>query len=145
MFAQITFSIPGADFNVLKEWGDIVSEEYHETLSDWAGFDQNIQLHQWQMIVNGVGPIFWPHAISWHSQATKCRKVLVPQETKANVDELEVCVVLHSLASRRTGKLHRRRPRQQRGLQRLERPLMQKSHHRLRYQGYAPNLWHRKL
>jgi hypothetical protein len=96
LFAQVTFHIPGADYNALKEWGDIVSEEYYETLCDWTGFDQTIQLHQWQMIVNGVGPIFWPHAIAWHSQATKCRKVLVPQETFANVDELELCSVLHS-------------------------------------------------
>jgi hypothetical protein len=96
-FAQVTLiDIPGADQQLLKEWGGIISEEYHETLSAWPGFDQNIQLHQWQFVVNGVGPIFWPHAISWHSEAVKTRKVLVPQETKANVDDLEICVVLHS-------------------------------------------------
>lgn len=95
-FAQITFFVPGADAHMVKEWGDVTSEEYYETLSGWTGFDQNIQLHQWQLIVHGVGPIFWPHAYSWHSEATKARKVLVPQETKANVDDLELCVVLHS-------------------------------------------------
>lgn len=95
-FAQITFGLPGFDPTIAKEWSDIFSEEYHETLSGWSGFDQNIQLHQWQFVVHGVGPIFWPHGISWRSEATKTRKVLVPQETKANVDDLEMCVVLHS-------------------------------------------------
>ena len=95
-FAQITLKIPGAQPNVVGEWNDIISEEYYETLCDWGGFDSLVQLHQWQMIVNGVGPIFWPHAVSWHSQAVKSRKVLVPQETFASVDELELCAVLHS-------------------------------------------------
>lgn len=95
-FAQITFDIPGVEPFRLQEWNNIISDEYFEVLSAWAGFDQNIQLHQWQMIVNGVGPIFWPHALSWYSEATKSRKVLVPQETKANVDQLETVAVLHS-------------------------------------------------
>jgi len=95
-FAKITFNLDGADPNLLLQWSDIISEEYNETLLAWDGFDQNIQLHQWQMIVNGVGPIFWPHYIGWHCEAVKCRKVLVPQETRANVEELEMAAVLHS-------------------------------------------------
>ena len=95
-FAQITFDVPGVEPFRIAEWNNAISDEYFEVLSAWTGFDQNIQLHQWQMIVNGVGPIFWPHAVSWYSEATKSRKVLVPQETKANVDQLETVAVLHS-------------------------------------------------
>ena len=98
-FAQITFDVAGAESTVNDEWSKIISEEYYEVLSAWDGFDQNMQLHQWQMIVNGVGPIFWPHSVSWYSEAIKSRKVLVPQETKANVAQLEICVVLHSYRS----------------------------------------------
>ena len=95
-FAKITFAFSGADPNLNQEWSDIISEEYYETLCAWDGFDHNVQLHQWQMIVNGVGPIFWPHSVSWYSEAVKSRKVLVPQETKSNVEQLEMCAVLHS-------------------------------------------------
>lgn len=95
-FARIYFQIDGAKSFMLDRWSDIATEEYTELLSGWDGFDHQIQLHQWQMIVNGVGPLFWPHFIGWHSEATKCRKVLVPMETKANVDELEMCAILHS-------------------------------------------------
>jgi hypothetical protein len=95
-FAQITFDIPGVPPHTLSEWNAQISEEYYEILCGWSGFDQNIQLHQWQMIVNGVGPMFWPHGVSWRSEATKCRKVLVPQETKANVQDLEIVAVIHS-------------------------------------------------
>src|SRR5262249_8859377 len=96
LFARITFGVTGVEPHLLDTWNNIISEEFHETLSGWIGVDQNMQLSQWQMCVIGVGPMFWPHGISWQSEATKCRKVLVPQETKANVDNLELCVVLHS-------------------------------------------------
>lgn len=99
LFARIEFGGPaldGLDSTLEQKWSDVASEEYSDLLGNWGSFDNEIQLHQWQMCVNGVGPLFWPHAISWHSQATKARKVLVPQETKSNVDQLELAIVLHS-------------------------------------------------
>lgn len=95
-FARIEFGLEGLDQSLAKQWSDISSEEYSETLGDWDGFDNEMQLHQWQMCVNGVGPLFWPHYIGWHSEATKARKVLVPQETKTNVAQLEMVAILHS-------------------------------------------------
>jgi hypothetical protein len=95
-FARLEFDVQGAASHMVNQWSDIATEEYTDTLSAWDGYDHQIQLHQWQMIVNGVGPIFWPHFIGWHSEAVKSRRVLVPIETKANVDELELCCVLHS-------------------------------------------------
>jgi hypothetical protein len=95
-FATITFDVPEASPQHNDTWSNIFSEEYHQLLQGWSGYDQNIQLHQWQFIVHGVGPVFWPHAISWQFEATKARKMLVPQETPANVDQLEVVVVSHS-------------------------------------------------
>jgi hypothetical protein len=96
MFARSEFGVDGADATVLKQWSDVFSEEYSDLLGEWNGFEHEIQLHQWQMVVNGVGPLFWPHYIGWRSEASRARKVLVPQETKANVEELELCVILHS-------------------------------------------------
>ncbi|HWI66922.1 MAG TPA: hypothetical protein VNS88_00840, partial [Nitrospiraceae bacterium] len=95
-FARIEFGIEGVEQYLSDQWSDIISEEYSDVLNLWDGFDHQMQLHQWQMVVNGVGPLFWPHYIGWQSEAIKSRKVLVPQETKANVSELELCVVLHS-------------------------------------------------
>lgn len=95
-FAEIELSVDGIDSHIISQWGSIMTEEYSDTLGSWDGYDHEIQLHQWQMVVNGVGPLFWPHFIGWHSEATKARKVLVPQETKANVDQLELVAVLHS-------------------------------------------------
>jgi hypothetical protein len=82
--------------DILNQWNDIISEEYHNILDDWDGFDQNIQMHQWHTIFHGVGPLFWPHPLDWRSEAVKTGKALVPDETKANVDDLESLVILHS-------------------------------------------------
>jgi hypothetical protein len=95
-FARIEYGIEGVEQYLLDQWNDIISEEYSDVLNLWDGFDHQMQLHQWQMVVNGVGPLFWPHYIGWQSEAVKSRKVLVPQETRANVGDLELCVVLHS-------------------------------------------------
>lgn len=95
-FAKIFFGVAGVEPTILDNWGHIASEEYSETLSDWDGFDTQIQLHQWQMVVNGVGPLFWPHFIGWQSEACKARKVLVPMETKTDVQQMELCAILHS-------------------------------------------------
>jgi hypothetical protein len=95
-YANIFFAVDGVDPHIIETWNTIFNEEYTDLLNDWDGFDQQIQLHQWQMCVNGVGPLFWPHFIGWHSEATKARKVLVPMETKADVQQLELCAILHS-------------------------------------------------
>jgi hypothetical protein len=95
-FARINFGIDGAAAHIVDQWDDIATEEYTDTLNGWDGFDHEIQLQQWQMVVNGVGPMFWPHFIGWHSEAVKCRKILVPMETRANISQLEMCAVLHS-------------------------------------------------
>src|SRR5215469_1814443 len=94
--ARIEFGVTGAEPPVLERWEHVISEEFHDVMTAWPGFDQNIQLSQWEMVVRGVGPQFWPHPLSWRSEAVKSRKVLVPQETKANVEQLELAVVLHS-------------------------------------------------
>jgi hypothetical protein len=78
------------------QWSEIISEEYHETLDRWDGFDMLIQLHQYQMVVFGVGPIYWPHALDWRAESGKAGRLLVPQRTKANTEKLDVLVILHS-------------------------------------------------
>src|SRR5437868_3740087 len=56
-FANIVFNYAEADPQLNFEWSEIISDEYHELMDRWDGFDQVIQLHQWQMIVYGIGPI----------------------------------------------------------------------------------------
>lgn len=95
-FANVKYYLYGAPEELNNKFSEILSDEYHDILDSWEGFDQQIQLHQWQMVVFGVGPMFWPHSLDWRSEAVKAGKMLVPPETKANVEDLEMVVVLHS-------------------------------------------------
>lgn len=94
-FCSIYLDMAEYDQEQNLEWGEIMAEEYHETLDRWEDFDRVIQLHQWEMVVFGIGPVFWPHELDWRSEAIKVGRVLVPYRTKASVDKLEMAVVLH--------------------------------------------------
>lgn len=94
-FADITLDLYEEDREINLEWGNIIADEYHETLDRWDDFDRITQLHQWEMVVFGIGPVFWPHELDWRSEAIKVGRVLVPYRTKASVEKLEVVVVLH--------------------------------------------------
>jgi hypothetical protein len=95
-FANITMDFEQMDFEMNYEWSEIISDEFHETLDRWDGFDMLIQLHQYQMVVFGVGPIYWPHALDWRAESGKAGRLLVPQRTKANTEKLDVLVILHT-------------------------------------------------
>lgn len=95
LFAQINFKY-GDDPVLNGEWSRTISEEFHEMVDSWDGFDFNIQLHQWEMCYYGVGPIYWQDARDWRFQALKIGKLLVPDRTKADIEKLEVCAIPHS-------------------------------------------------
>lgn len=94
-FANVYLNLEEVDQELNAEWGETISEEYHETLDRWEDYDRVVQLHQWEMVVFGIGPVFWPHNLDWRSEAIKVGRVLVPYRTKASVDKLEVVVVQH--------------------------------------------------
>jgi hypothetical protein len=84
------------DPSIVDEWNEIFAEEYHDLLDEWQSFDFNVQLHQWEMCVHGIGTLFWHHGLDWRSSALKYGRLLVPDETLADVDELELAVILHT-------------------------------------------------
>jgi hypothetical protein len=94
-FANITFDFYEADEEINQEWSEIISEEYHKILDEWNGFDNMMQLHQYQMCYYGVGPLFWPHHLNWQAEAIKIGRALVPMRTKADVTRIPLLVVLH--------------------------------------------------
>src|SRR6266446_2550287 len=95
-FAQIKFNYDIAPADIICEWGDKISEEYHYILDEWDGFDRNIQVSQYQMVLHGLGPMFWPHSLSWQSEAVTSGRVLAERNEKASIDDLEKLVILHS-------------------------------------------------
>ncbi len=99
LFANIRCRYPETETNLNAEWSEVISEEYHAMLSEWRGFDFNVQLHQWEMCVFGVGPVYWPDAVDWRFEALKISNMLVPDKTKADIDRLPLCVILHDFST----------------------------------------------
>lgn len=93
--ANVTMYVEEAEAQLLFEWSEGMSDEYHEVLDRWDGYDQVMQLQQWEMVTFGIGPTFWPHPLDWRDEAIKIGRVLVPMRTRASVDKLEVFVILH--------------------------------------------------
>lgn len=98
-FANINLDFDFIDPEVNFMWSEIWSEEFTKMLRRWRGFDSLIQLHQYQMVVYGLGPIFWPHSVDWRPQAGKAGRILVPDRTRADVDRFDRMVILHSYSA----------------------------------------------
>jgi hypothetical protein len=75
------------------EWSQIITEEFDRALREWRGFMFQMQLHQSQMVIHGVGPIFWRDEHDWRFKALKRRNILVPRDSASDVDELETVFI----------------------------------------------------
>jgi len=76
------------------DWSQIISEEYHRLLTDWDDWDDMIQKHQFQMLLNGPAVCFFHDEIDWRPDVAGAGEVLVPDETSTRLDELETIAIL---------------------------------------------------
>lgn len=74
----------------------IATTEFDRMLRSYDGFDYNMQMGLLDMIGYGKGFIFWPDTESWWFKAIKQSRVLVPDNTSADIDSLELVVVRQS-------------------------------------------------
>src|SRR5262249_42358590 len=88
-----------------REWSAKFSTRYHEMLKDWRrGMDYHFQVKQNQMVVYGAGYMIWRDTTDWRSRSTKPGQVLVPDDTPANLDDLETAATPRSMMP---GELYR--------------------------------------
>jgi hypothetical protein len=76
-----------------SDWSQIISEEFHRMLMSWQGFDYRIQFSQRQMLVHGVGSMFWKDGVDWRPDVARVGEILVEDEAPAEVEELEAIVI----------------------------------------------------
>lgn len=90
-YATITTDYGGPTLS--SEYSRIISDEFHRMLSDWDEFLDQIQLHQSQLVIHGIGPIFWRDEKDWRSQALLRRDMLVPSNAKASRSKQKVVFI----------------------------------------------------
>lgn len=74
-----------------------ITEHFDTMLKDWSGFDYNIQRCIHEMVAFGRGFCLWPDPINWQFEAIQQSRVLVPDGTPADPDQLELLIVRQSL------------------------------------------------
>lgn len=75
------------------EWSRIVTEEFDALAKEWAGFDWNMQAVLFDMVAYGKGFAMWPDKTSWQFRGVRQSRVLVPDQTPSDPDQLEILIV----------------------------------------------------
>ncbi len=84
------------DTNKRTEWSRIVTEEFDALMKEWAGFDWNMQAILFDMVGYGKGFAMWPDKTCWQFKGVRQSRVLVPDQTPSDIDQLELLVVRQS-------------------------------------------------
>lgn len=83
----------------ISEWSQIISEEYHRLVTSWEDWDFNLQFSQIQMLIQGIGPMFFPDNVDWRPDCGKSGHILVADGVRAKVSELAAMVILKAYTS----------------------------------------------
>jgi len=75
------------------EWSRIVTQKFDDLVKEWAGFDWNMQAILFDMVAYGKGFAMWPDKTSWQFKGVRQSRVLVPDQTPSDPDQLEIIVV----------------------------------------------------
>jgi hypothetical protein len=75
----------------------VVTQHFDDLLKSWAGFDWNTQQMINDMVGFGKGFVMWPNRTNWQYRAIPHTRILVPDQTPSDPDQLELLVVRESM------------------------------------------------
>lgn len=78
-----------------EEYSRKISEHLHWAISQYKAFDYINFNSIYQSTTFGTGPLFFADNWDWRPIAIQHSKLLVPEGAKANLEEWEICVILH--------------------------------------------------
>jgi len=76
------------------DWSQIISEEFHRTVTHLRRWDTTVQFSQFQMLVYGPGPMYFHDEVDWRPDAAKASDVLVEDGASSYVNDVEGIVLL---------------------------------------------------
>jgi hypothetical protein len=77
----------------MTDYGQIISKHFSAMLKEWRGFYYNMMLHMDNMILFGHGNVYWPKKVGWKFKAAHSNSFLIPEGTKANIEDVEIFFV----------------------------------------------------
>lgn len=78
------------------EYSRKVTQHFDDLLKSWSGFDWNTQQMINDMVGFGKGFVMWPNRSNWQYQAIPHTRILVPDQTPSDPEQLELLVVRES-------------------------------------------------
>lgn len=76
-----------------EEKSRIVTEEFDRLQRREAGFDYNMQISQYEMVLYGFGPFTFNDGLDWRAKAGRCGDFYVPNEARSTTSEWEMCMM----------------------------------------------------
>lgn len=80
-----------------SRYSRVITQHWDTMLKEWSGFDYNIQRIIHEMVGFGRGFCMWGDPVNWQFQAVEQHRVLVPNGTPADPDQLEVLIIRQSI------------------------------------------------
>lgn len=85
--------IKHGDENDSEMYSRIITEEFDRLQKQDGSFDYMMQLSQHEMVLYGTGPMLFEDVKDWRCKPIKSADLLVPEGSKSNVEDWELCVV----------------------------------------------------
>ena len=76
-----------------RDFAGVIAQKFHDMLMSWRGFLYNMMLHQDEMCVYGVGPVYFPDERDWKFKALKNGSFRVDSGADSTIDTLEFCTI----------------------------------------------------
>lgn len=70
------------------EWGHIITRNINRVMKDSLPYINLLQCSFAQMVLHGIGPVFWPKRQKWLPEFLGIDEILVPSRTRQSLDNL---------------------------------------------------------
>ena len=90
-FAEVALEDP--DYAKGQQASQVVTEEFDRLLREWQGFDYNVQSVMYDRLVFGRAFAVWDNPVDWRFHHIPMIRVLVPDGTPADLENVELVVV----------------------------------------------------
>lgn len=97
VLATILPDVPNVDIEQRVKWGQIMSEEWHRELKDWADFDNVHQLLVQKMCSHGIGVLYHEDDVDWHWAAAGLEDFKFPRMAPMSAERIPVAITLREV------------------------------------------------
>ena len=93
----ITTPVDFGDPQMRSEWETVISEEFTRMLRNWPEFFPRYLYLIQQFLAHGVVVAFYDDEIDWRPQIAPLGDFLIPRQTRASDEELEICCIVRGV------------------------------------------------